>query len=184
MTRDETKFIIKVIKAEWPQRFKGMTADEGREMIDLWAEMFADDDAGLVGAAVKSIIVAGNREFAPNVGAIKEQMRKLTAKDEMTEAEAWAKIKRAISNGLYGAKEEFDRLPRLCKKLVGSPSQIRDWAGLDSEELNTVVASNIQRAYRTMQQRENEAEKLPSEVKAYISGVAKQLSLEDRNVGS
>lgn len=184
MTREEVAYILEVIQTEWRHDFRGMTAIEKANILSLWEKKFADDDAKLVGAAVDTIIVAGNMKYAPNIGAIKEQMRKLTDKQDMSEAEAWAKIKRAISNGLYGAKEEYERLPPLCQKLVGSPSQLWDWASLDSDELNTVVASNVQRAYRTMQQRENETAKLPSEVKAYISVIAKQLSLEDRNVGS
>lgn len=182
MTREETAQILRIVKAEWRHDFKSMTRDEMIDRLNLWAEMFRDDDARLVGAAVKALIVAGNREFAPGVGQIKEQMAKLLpGREEHTEAEAWARIRKAIRNSGYEAREEYDRLPPILKKLVGSPSQLREWAVMDSEELNTVVASNIQRAYRTMQQRENEQAKLPNDVKAMLGGFAKQFALEADN---
>lgn len=180
MTFDETRAILKIIKAEWPQSFHSMSREDGEARFNLWVEMFKDDDAMVVGAAVKALIVAGDREFAPGVGQIKEQMRKMTAKNELTEAEAWARIRKAVSNGLYGSKEEFACLPPICQKLVGSPSQLRDWAQLDTEELQTVVASNVQRAYRSMQMREAEAQKLPADVKAFISGLAERFALTER----
>lgn len=180
MTREETAQILRVIKTEWRHSFANITRQDMENMLNLWAEMFADDDAGIVGAAVKSIIVAGNREFAPNIGQIKEQMRKLTEKHgDKSEAEAWARIRKAIRNSGYESREEFERLPPILQRLVGSPSQLREWAMMDSDELNTVVASNVQRAYRTMQQREIETAKLPKEVKAYIAGYAQKLALSD-----
>lgn len=180
VTFDDVRTILTVLKTEYPQSFRGMSREDATARLNLWAEMFADDDAGLVGAAVKSIIVAGNREFAPNIGQIKEQMRKLTEKHgDKSEAEAWARIRKAIRNSGYESREEFDRLPPILQRLVGSPSQLREWAMMDSDELNTVVASNVQRAYRTMQQREIETAKLPKEVKAYIAGYAQKLALSD-----
>ena len=178
MTLHETVEILRICKAEWPQSFTGMTKADGEARLNLWAQMFADDDVGLVGAAVKAIIVAGNREFAPNVGQIKEQMRKLTSPEDTSEAEAWAMIRAAISNGLYGAAEEFAKLPPLCQKIVGSPSQLRDWAACDSDEIATVVASNFQRAFRSVQQREQERAKLPASVKMLIEGLSDRLALE------
>lgn len=170
MTFDETRAILRICKAEWPQSFSGMSKKDAVERLNLWAEMFKDDDVTLVGAAVKTIIAAGNREFAPNVGAIKEQMRKLTAgAEEMTEAEAWAKIRKAISNGYYGAEQEFEKLPPLCRTVVGSPQQLREWSTMDSETVHSVVSSNVQRAYKTIQRRERESAKVPEDIKARFS---------------
>lgn len=170
MTELDAKQVLQICKINWPQSFQKLNAEEMRAMLELWTEMFKDDSATLVKAAVKTIIAAGNREFAPNVGAIKEQMRKLTAgAEEMTEAEAWAKIRKAISNGYYGAEQEFEKLPPLCKTVVGSPQQLREWSTMDSETVHSVVSSNVQRAYKTIQQRERESAKVPEDIKARFS---------------
>ena len=167
MTFDETITILDICKAEWPQSFTGLTRQDSEARLNLWAEMFRDDSAVIVGAAVKTIIAAGNREFAPGVGAIKEQIRKMTAgREDMTEAEAWARIRKAISNGIYGASDEFEKLPPILQRLVGSPAQLRDWAQMDTAAVQSVVASNVQRAFKTMQAREQEEAKVPADVKA------------------
>ena len=166
MTREDTKKILSIVKLNWPQSFQKLNAEEITGMIELWAEMFRSDDFMLVASAVKSIIAAGEREFAPNVGTIKEQMRKLTAKDDMSEAEAWARIRKAISNSVYNSQSEFDKLPKLCKAVVGTPSQLREWAVMDSEAVQSVVASNVQRAYKVIQKREQESAKVPPDIKA------------------
>lgn len=179
MTLQETADILSICKAEWPQSFCKMSKKDGEAKLNLWASMFVDDDVRLVGAAVKALIVAGDREFAPRVGQIKEQMRKLTAGNgEKTEAEAWARIRKAIRNSAYDSEAEYKRLPGILKKLVGDPSQLREWAVMDSEELNTVVASNVQRAYRTMKQREDETAKLPADVKAIVADFAGKARIE------
>ena len=171
--------LLRICKAEWPQSFTGMTKADGEARLNLWAQMFADDDVGLVGAAVKAIIVAGNREFAPNVGQIKEQMRKLTSPEDTSEAEAWALIRKAISNSGYEAVAEFEKLPPMLQRIVGSPSQLRDWSMIDSETVNSVVMSNVQRAFRSVQQREQEKAKLPPSVQALLGGLSAQMALGD-----
>lgn len=172
MTFDDTRAILKIVKAEWPQSFSGMNREDAEARLHLWAEMFADDPAALVGAAVKSIIAAGNREFAPNVGVIKETMRRMERPDEMTAGEAWTVIASAIRNSAYEAREEFERLPPILRKLVGSPAQLRAWAEMDSETVHSVVASNVQRAYRTVADREREWAKMPEDVKAVVRSLS------------
>ena len=87
MTFEETRAILKIVKAEYPQSFRGLSKDDAQAKLDLWAEMFAEDDAGIVGAAVKQIIASGEREFAPSVGQIKERMR--TIRERMGCGYAW-----------------------------------------------------------------------------------------------
>lgn len=178
MNLQETAQILRICKAEWPQSFARMSTQDGKARLQLWATMFADDDVRLVGAAVKTLIAAGDREFAPGVGQIKEQMRKLVANGEKTEAEAWARILKAIRNSGYDSARQFERLPPILQKIVGSPSQLREWSMMDSETLHSVVASNVQRAYRTMQQRENEAKKIPSDVAKCIAEFSQKFALE------
>lgn len=178
MTYDEVITILDICQMEWPQSFAKLDTEDFEGRAKLWAAMFADDDARLVGAALKTIIAAGNREFAPGVGQIKEQMRKLVSNGEKTEAEAWARILKAIRNSAYDSARQFERLPPILQKIVGSPSQLREWGMMDSETLHSVVASNVQRAYRTMQQRENEAKKIPSDVAKCIAEFSQKFALE------
>lgn len=174
MDREDTKKILKVIKTEWPHSFSNMSREEMQDMLVLWSEMFQDDDPCLVGTAVKAIVVGGNRAFAPNIGAIKEEMRKLLPSDpdSLPTGEAWALVSKAAANGAYGAEEEFSRLPPLIRKAVGSPGQLKAWAAMDSETFHSDAASLFRRNYDAMRQSAEEAAKLPADIRQMIGAFA------------
>ena len=115
MTFEQTRAVLKIVKAEWPQSFRNMSREEGEARLDLWAETFRGDDVGLVKAAVEAIIETGEREFAPNAGQIKAQMRKLTGKHGRRGAgEAW---QRAINAGkVKDAADELGTVSRYARE--------------------------------------------------------------------
>lgn len=178
MTLQETALIMDILTAAYPHFYGGKNAPDEKKTLSLWASVFADDDVKLVAAAVKAIVVADTREFPPTIAAVKEKMRQLVQPNRMTEAEAWNIVSRAARNGLYGSEEEFKALPAPLKKLVGSPEQLRAWAMMDSDTLQSVVASNFQRAFKVIDKREQEEAKLPRDVMTFVSGLAERLQLE------
>lgn len=168
MTREDVIKIMSVLRGAYPGFYRGISKAEALDTINLWADMFANDDAALVGVAVKCLIETDEKGFPPNIGQVKAKMRILTSKTETTESEAWNLVAGAVKNGLYGAVEEFAKLPPICQRIVGSPNQLRDWAMMDSDALHSVVASNFQRSYREISEREKEVAKLPEDVKARV----------------
>jgi hypothetical protein len=101
-------------------------------------------------------------------GARKDLMKPKVS--EVSAFEAWHEVKKALSNGIYGSKEEFEKLSPICKRIVGSPAVLREWATLDSEELDTVVSSNFQRNYRAISENTRNYEKLPERVRQMLPG--------------
>lgn len=178
MTVDETLKVFAVLKANYTNFYKSMSRTDATAVVNLWAEMFADVDYSLIGAAVKAYIATDTKGFPPNVGQINEQIRKLTSKEQMTEQEAVSLILKATRNGLYGAKEEFDKLPPILQRLVGSPEQIRSWSLMSEDDIQTVVASNLMRSYRVVAKQEEYREALPMSLKAMIETTADKLRLE------
>ena len=168
MERNEVLQIMAVLRGAYPNFYRSITRQEAESTVSLWQAMFAEDDPAVVAAAVKAIIVSDTREFPPNIGIVKEKMRELTQPKELTEVEAWSLVAKAVRNSIWGSKEEFDKLPEDCKKLVGSPSQLKEWGIMDSDTLHSVVASNFQRSFRVIQKRNREQAKLPSDVKKAI----------------
>lgn len=168
MTYDETLAIMAVLKAAYPAYYRDMKRSEAEGIVSLWTEMFRDEPANLVAAAVKSYIASDAKGFPPHIGAIKDAILKLREPKTMTEQEAWMAVKNATRNGLYGSAEEFRKLPPVCQKLVGSPSQLREWAMMDSDTLQSVVASNFMRSYKIMEAREREVKTLPSDIRGMI----------------
>lgn len=165
MTKKDANRIIGILQANYPDTTKDMTDDAYMVKVNLWADAFKDEPYELVAAAVKAYIANSTERFAPNIGQIKEQIRRLTHPDELTEGEAWALVQKAIRRAGYEAREEYDKLPLLVQKVVGSPNQLREWGLMNSETVQSVVASNFQRGYRTVQAREAAMEKTPLEIR-------------------
>ena len=175
MTKKDTNRIFALLNANYPDTFKGMSDDAYRMKVNLWASAFQAESFDLVSAAVMAYMSNSTERFAPNIGQIKEQIRTLTHPGELTEGEAWAKVQAAIRNSGYGAAEEFAKLPPLVQKVVGSPSNLREWGLMPSDTVNSVVASNFMRGYRTMQEREAAEEKTPPEIREAFGLVTKPM---------
>jgi hypothetical protein len=175
---EETGKILAVIKKEYPHEFKDFSVQDKRAKVAFWQDMFADDDYGVVGAAVKSYIATDTTGYAPKVGQLKALIRKLTQPDEMSEQEAVNLILKAASRSNYGAKEEFEKLPPICQRLAGSPARLREWASMDRATVNSVVASNLMRSYKAIAEKEREYQALPSNVKAVLEGIKNNMRLE------
>lgn len=177
MNRKEVMQILSVLKAAYPHSFKDMTKLDGEALVNLWARQFAEEDPAAVSAAVNALISTRTTGFSPTVGEIKEQLHRLRAVNGLSDAEAWNMVEKACRRGLYNAREEFDKLPPDVQAAVGGPEQLKAWAMMGSDTVNSVIASNFRRTYRTVQEREKEKALMPPEVKAFIAGVAENLKL-------
>ena len=175
MTRSETAQIITIMQLNYPDTFQSMSDQTLFGLVDLWQRMFAEEPAALVQAAVEAHIRTSTDRFMPNIGVIKEEIRKLTAPEQMSEAEAWTRIKKALSNGLYGAEEEYVKLPPVLQRLVGSPSRLREWAQMDADTVEAVIGSNIQRSYRAISAQEAEWAKLPPGYREHMRQLSGQM---------
>lgn len=178
MTVRETGQVMDVLTVAYPQFYRRQTEDERAKALLLWAGMFAEEPVELVVAAVKALVCAKTDDWPPSIGAVKARIRQITTPEEMTEAEAWALVRRAIQRGIYNSATEFERLPPMLQRLVGEPSQLRDWALLDEATVQSVVSSNFQRSYRARAASQREYDALPPSVKALMGDVGGRLSLE------
>lgn len=172
MTREETLAIMGVLKAAYPTFYRDMRREEAEQIVRLWTEMFADEPAQLVAAAVKAHIATDAKGFPPHIGAIKTSLCKLKAPEELTELEAWECVRRALRNGIYGYVEEFAKLPAVVQRLVGSANQIREWAMMDEDVVASVVASNFQRSYKARAAAEREYLALPQDIREQVGVIA------------
>lgn len=179
MNRKEVTQTLSVLKAAYPHSFRDMTKLDGEALVNLWTRQFADEEAGAVRAAVENLISSRTTVFSPTVGEIKDQIHRIRTVDGINDAQAWTLVEKACRRGLYNAREEFDKLPPDIQAAVGGPEQLKAWAAMDAETVNSVVASNFRKTYRTVQAREKEKALMPPEVKAFLAGVAENLKLGD-----
>ena len=175
MNRTETLAIMSVLKAAYPSYYRDMTRRDAEVAVNLWTEMLADYPADLVAAAVKSHIASDRKGFPPHIGAIIAAIGEVSKPAELTEGEAWAMIAKALRNGSYGSEREFAALPETLQRLVGHPSQLREWAAMDAGTVQTVVQSNFLRGYRARMESEKRLSAMPSEIRAILTSAANQL---------
>lgn len=175
MTRQETGIIMDILTTAYPAFYNGRNAPDMRMTVNLWAEMFAEDDVKIVAAAVKALIATDDKGFPPHIGAVKGRIRQIRNPDEMTEQEAWTHIANALRNSSYNAEEEFSKLPPILQDVVHAPQQLREWARMDEATVQSVVASNLQRSFRAKAQSRRDFEALPKDVQALAKTFAAAL---------
>lgn len=165
MDRVETLKIMAVLRTAYPAYYGRQGAADADNAAKLWQCMFQSEPYVVVEAAVRRFLSVDAKGFPPAIGQIKEQIRQITKPEERTEQEAWNLVARALRNGIYGAQEEFDRLPEDVQHIVNSPEQLKEWAMMDADTVQSVVASNFQRSYRARTAATREWCKLPEQVR-------------------
>ena len=169
MTNEETKKLITVMIASFPN-YK----PENMQMtLNVWNEMLIDYDYKTVAVALKTYIATNKSGFAPSVGQIIDNIEKVNAPASMGEQEAWALVRKAISNGTYYSQREFDALPDLVQKAVGDANQLYVWA-TDENYNESVISSHFINAYKTLCARREEYNRMPKEARARIDALQKQ----------
>lgn len=111
MTRADTARLMAIIVMAYPNFDKFRDNEHIKGMTNVWAEMFSDDDSGLVGMAVKQHI--SQSRFPPSIAEIREIMASIKNPDLISPGEAWG----AVSKLLYTHGEHYhgdlhNELPR------------------------------------------------------------------------
>ena len=166
MTREETIELLMMVQAAFPN----YKPPDKTVAVNTWFLMLADYPYQQVQMALKAYIATDTSGFAPSIGQIIDKMQMINSHAEQNEMEAWSLVSKAIRNGNYKSKEEFEKLPDLVKEAVGSPENIHNWAQADIKSIESVIQSNFIKSYRLVVNRQKEIQKLPKEIKAMISG--------------
>ncbi len=169
MNKVEVAKTLGIIKVAYPNSFNKLTEPDKKAMLELWYRQFKDYDYIIVLNAIDSIIATDTSPFMPSIGTIKEHIYKLVNPNEITEIEAWQMVYKAICNSNH-AREQFDNLPKVIQRLVGSPSQLIEWGRMDLDKVQSVISSNFQRSYRNALISDKEQSLLPNDVKQMIGG--------------
>ena len=164
MTRDEAKKVVMIIDAVYPN----WNPEDLTFTVNAWATMLKDYAYADIEQALRTYISTDTKGFAPSIGQLINSLYVTDRLAEIPEMEAWNMVSKAISNGIYNSAEEFQKLPEPVRKAVGSAQNIRQWAMMDSETVQSVVQSNFLRAYKSVRERPDECRKLPNDVKKII----------------
>lgn len=149
MEREQFKVLVKAMKAVYAQP----TFIPDQDAFNVWFALLRDLPYKQAELAVQKHMAT--EKFPPTIADIREKAEQITSvkETEMSELEAWAIVRKAIGRSNYYAEEEFEKLPEACKMAVGNPSNLREWAMMDSDQVGTVEQSHFVRNYRTAMQR-------------------------------
>ena len=156
MERDEFKILVKSMKAVYAQP----TFLPDQDAFNVWYALLKDLPYELASMAVQKHVLT--EKFPPTIADLRAKANEVVkrSEEEMSELEAWALVRKAIRNSNYH-EEEFDRLPEACQIAVGSPANLREWAMMGLDQVETVEQSHFIRNYRTAAKRMTEDKKLP-----------------------
>lgn len=178
MEKAEVQTLLTLIQAEYPQSFFKMDERQMALKLEMWSKEFEKDDSRVVFAAAR-VLMRSAREFAPNSGQIREKINELTMEPTLDEQQAWALVSKACTNGYYGYKQEYEKLPPAVQRAVGRPEQLKEWAVMDVDTVQSVVASNFMRSYRAGTAKERETARIPSEIRNLLAGVSDKMKLTE-----
>lgn len=142
------------------------------EAFDVWFEMLKDIPYAALMSGIQSYMMVG--KYPPTIADIREEARRFMPKGsgvEMSDMEAWAIVDKAIAKSTYFAKREFANLPPLCQRVVGSPSNLRKWAQLPLETLETVIQSQFLKSFRAERERMAKAEQYSPVIQERIKAI-------------
>lgn len=148
MTPEKAVEILAKVTSLYPAWFK-QDSRAMRFVRASWEDALADDNYEKVDAALKSWVATDQTGKPPTLGWLRNESRR-SSKDGMSEGEIIALISKASSNGKYHSKEEFEKLPPICQKIVGSPIMLEKWSQYPSNETETVIFSHIRKDYRNV----------------------------------
>ena len=94
--------------------------------INAWYAIIGDCDYKPMEKALQAYITTDTSGFAPSIGQLLDKLHIIQNPQELNEMEAWSLVSKALRNGYYGAVEEFNKLPPLVQKAVGSPDNLRN----------------------------------------------------------
>jgi len=168
MTRAEIKQVLAIIGVYYPNYHP-----ENKDLaVNAWHEVLGDLSYGQISIALKIYARTNTSGFAPTPGQLIDC---ISTKEDSPE-EAWAMVSKALSNGIYGFREEYDKLPPMIQKAVGKAENLREWAMMDSSTVQSVIHSNFLRAYNTQSERETTLKKLPQDMRELIESTTKKIT--------
>ncbi len=164
MERDEFKILVKAMKAVYAQP----TFIPDQDAFNVWYALLKDLTYEQANLAVQKYMIT--EKFPPAIADIRQKANEIVQPDveSLTELQAWSLVRKAMSNSGYHADEEFAKLPEACRIAVGSPANLREWALMDKDEVETVEQSHFIRNYRVAQKRMKEDAMIPMHIKTLI----------------
>ena len=168
MTREDTIKILSILKASYPNFYKDMSKKDAETTVNLYTEMFEQNNSKLVATAIKELIQ--HQSYPPTIADIKNKIYELTNPDDLNSSDLWEIFKKTIQKGYYGDISEFEKLPDSIKTYLGNnPGRINEIGMMESNTLNTVEKGIFMRQIEAIKDRVKSQKMMLPETLRYIN---------------
>ena len=120
MTREDAKKLLRYLVDCYPN----FRPADMQETIEAWAKTLEEYDSREISFAAKIYVQTDTSGFPPSIGQLIEKAHSAKS-PELDEMEAWSLVMSGIGNSIYHAEEEYNKLPEVCQKAIGSPAAVR-----------------------------------------------------------
>ncbi len=182
MTREDVKKLLMMTECYFPT-FR-LNPNKVSFTVELWWKVLGEYQYSQIEQALLSYVATDVSGFAPTPGKLIDLVTRIRPSDTLNSNEAWSLVSKAIRNGAYNAKAEFDKLPPAVQKAVGSPHDLFVMA-TNPEYNEDVEKSHFTRVYDREVKSIEEYKKLPQIVKNEIERTIGELgNNEQKRIGA
>lgn len=176
MNKQETLKILAVLRAAYPNFYRGLKDGGENAIINLWTVQFAEDSYRDVSLAVHTLISTRTDTFPPVIGEIKEVLRSITHPEEIPSGDAWDMVMKCIKRGTVHAAEDWAQLPADVRAAV-SVDEIKRHA--ENEEFNEGVEKALfLKRWAVLRDRRRTEQQMPPSLRTQIEARRKALETE------
>lgn len=140
MTREETIKLLAILKAAYPNSYKGMTKEEANGTIATWHLQFAKMPANVVFIAINQIISVN--QFPPTISEVRKKIRNLYAEAVvMLRSHEDSKLEFVYNEGtpqeevLRMGEPLDDKTVAVLKQIVAATQDMRNDVEMSMKEL-------------------------------------------------
>lgn len=170
LSKEEFKVIVAGLKNYFPQENFLPTG----QAAALWYERLKDIPYDILQAAVHMHVESST--FPPTIFELRMKASRLSAtmQAQFPETEeVIAMLEKATQRASYYADEEFEKLPKVVQRLVGSPNGLRSFAAMDEDEVKQILTNRVSKQYEAIVKREREEARYTPPIKDLIASVDK-----------
>lgn len=179
MTKQETIQVITLLAGNYDS-ISQKSAEQKQLMVNTWYECLNDLDYRVVLQAVKKSIIQS--PYIPTIHDIRKNALALIQPNNNNALDDWNECYQMICNGTYMTQEEFDKHSPICKKFLGSLTQLKAYATNEDFNLD-VVRSNFLKQYEILDKRKQENELLPPKMQDFVNQISQNVDIKQLEKG-
>lgn len=168
MNKQEIVQLISIATANFPN----MQGKDMRATLTLWEKALNDIPYDVAEKALLKVL--STSKFFPTIADIRESATELTQPRIMDAMEAWGLITKAIKeHGYYDKENGMKSLPPDVAEMV----RRFGWNELCTNTNPDTMRAQFRMAWESQSKRINEYQKLPSEIRQMIDGIANRMKM-------